>query len=200
MTESELCPIIPAGRIAIIESDHGSEYRVEYCLQKKGGLQVLHCSCPGAEKGYFCRHLKDFISGELRFFTHMSEREKERIREGCTYSSPSPNPMQLMELRELTLTTRTIERELSSMQDAFDACVEESLQWSMAESRLRQRAGDDARWRMIARALDRVLDKLDLESCEHDSDILMRYHELDQQRLANNRRLRELFSTLWLYY
>ncbi len=175
-------------------SDHGTIYIIDYRLTKRDGLEYLRCHCPGAEKEYFCRHLKDFISGEFHFYRDMNEREKARIRkllpDKRNYRS------ELETLYPTVIEVREIEKKLATIQADVDEEMEHALRWAVAESKLRHRAGSERRWQYMETALERVMDKLDWQAEEWGTDLITQHLELEEERRTHNRALHRLVPHL----
>ncbi len=188
----------PPTRRATAYSDRGTVYTVDYRLTKSDGLEYLKCSCPGAEKKYFCRHLKDFISGEFHFYRDMSPHEKARLqkllpdKENYTFI--------LKSLYTTVIEVLDIEKKLAAIQRDVDEEMDHALRWAIAESKLRRRAGSERRWQYMEAALERVMDRLDLQEEEWGSDLLEQHFELEEERRTLNRQLHRLVPDLTSAY
>ncbi len=181
-------------RHATVYSDRGTVYTVCYRLTKRDGLDHLKCDCPGAEKQYFCRHLKDFISGEFHFYRDMTAHEKARLRkllpDKANYSHP------LESLYTTVIEVLDIEKQLAAIQSDVDEEMEHALRWAIAQSKLRHRAGSERRWQYMEAALERIMDKLDWQCEEWGADLITQHLELEEERRTKNRSLHSLVPYL----
>ncbi len=214
----DILPIVPAQRRAKVFSDHGTEYLIRYHISKKHGLDSVQCNCPGAEKGYCCRHLKDFVSGELCFCTQMPDKEKRRVR-NLLENHIGSYPMKHILYMEI-LKVRYIEKQLESTKVEVERLMKESYERAQEnekrEETIRARIDGDARWRLMLRVFDKFLDGLeaiepepiylsDLERMigmeyRREKDLVDSYLALEQLRRETNKYLHENYHWLCTFH
>ncbi len=205
----EILPIVPPLRRAKVFSDHGTQYLIRYHISRKHGLDCVQCNCPGAEKGYCCRHVKDFVSGELRFCTEMADKEKRRVR-NLLERHIGTCPMKHTVYMEI-LKVRYIEKYLESTKAEVERLMQESYartrEKEKREDAIRARIEGDARWQLMLRVFDEFMDGLkEIEpepiylseideflgrAMKKEKDLLDSYLSLEQLRRETNRYLHE---------